>query len=66
VNDKTNRVFNGWLTLSEAERVEFRDAMQKYVSGTSEIKKRITEDSRSVITKMQTGPLGGTCACCGR
>jgi hypothetical protein len=66
MNDKTTRVFNGWLNLSEPERAEFRDAMQEYVAGAAGVKKRLAEDSRSVITKMQTGPLGGTCACCGR
>jgi hypothetical protein len=66
MNSKTTQVFNGWLSLSEHERTEFRDAVQRFQSGAPEVRRHITEDSRSAINKMQTGPLGGTCACCGR
>lgn len=66
MNDKTQRVFNGWLALTEAERRDFADAERRYVQSTGAGRQQIQESTRSSVVKLQTGPLGQTCPCCGR
>jgi hypothetical protein len=66
MNEKTTRVFNGWLALSEAERSEFEKAVREYNATPMEKRARLRESTRDHVTKMQTGPLGQGCPCCGR
>jgi hypothetical protein len=66
MNDKTRRVFNGWLALSEAERIEFEQAMKEFNGATPTKQRELRETFQDRVTKMQTGPLGQGCACCGR
>jgi uncharacterized protein Yka (UPF0111/DUF47 family) len=66
MNEKTQRVFNGWVQLSSAERRDFQDAIRDYESASDSRKTEIRESMRKSATKMQTGPLGGGCPCCGR
>jgi hypothetical protein len=65
MNKKTQFVFNGWLELSQAERDEFENAVREYNSGTYQKRVQLTESTRGVA-KMETGPLGRGCPCCGR
>jgi hypothetical protein len=66
MNDKTKRVFNGWLALSDAERDEFKKARKEYKEATPTKQQQLRESSRDQIQKMQTGPLSQGCPCCGR
>ena len=66
MNEKTRKVFNGWLGLSNSERREFLEAIRDYDSANDSRKTEIRESIRNSVTKMQTGPLGGGCPCCGR
>lgn len=66
MNEKTERVFNGWLALSATERAEFDRAVRDYNNGSTSKQQEIRESTREHLTKMQTGPLGHPCACCGR
>lgn len=66
MNHKTERVFNGWLALSEAEREEFKKAKKEYKEATLAKQQQLRESSRDRVVKMQTGPLGQGCPCCGR
>jgi hypothetical protein len=66
MNDKTKRVFNGWLALTTAEREEFEKAVREYNTSTSTKQQQLRESSSDRVMKMQTGPLGQGCACCGR
>ena len=66
MNSKAERVFNGWLALSPSERSDFERAVRDYNTGTATKQQEIRESTREHLTKMQTGPLGQTCACCGR
>jgi hypothetical protein len=68
VNEKTRKVFAGWLNLSETERIDFDSEVAKYKQGSSTTKDSIRESVRkSGSTRMETGPLGpGGCPCCGR
>ena len=66
MNDKTKRVFNGWLALTEAERTEFEKAVKEYDAAPSEKKQLVRKSNSDRIMQMQTGPLSQGCACCGR
>jgi hypothetical protein len=57
---KSELVFNGWLKLTESEKEEVLDEIKKYQNLGYIEKRAITE--RKIIT----GPIGGTCPCCGR
>jgi hypothetical protein len=66
MNDKTRRVFNGWLSLSDSERVEFDAAVREFRTAAESTKRELRESIRSKVEKMDTGPVGSPCACCGR
>jgi hypothetical protein len=69
MNEKTRRVFNGWLNLTPDERREFQDAIRQYNDATEPRRTEIRESirKRASDARMETGPLGGgVCACCGR
>ncbi len=67
MNDKAERVFNGWLALSQAEKIEFAKAVKEYNEAASEKRQLFEKTARDRAMKMQTGPLGqGGCPCCGR
>jgi hypothetical protein len=66
MNNKTTRVFNGWLHLSLDERREFDEALRQYRASTDYQQRNLREATEGIVTKMQTGPLGETCRCCGR
>jgi hypothetical protein len=66
MNDKTRRVFNGWLALTVAERDEFDKALKEYNAASSTKQRELRESSHDRVIKMQTGPLSGGCPCCGR
>lgn len=60
------QVFKGFLSLSEAQRKEFIDLVNKFQSGTTYSNEQLRESVSSSVTKMQTGPYRDTCGCCGR
>ena len=63
MNSKTTRVFNGWLELSAAERRELSEEIRRYERSADWQKRSLREN---VSTKVSTGPLAGSCPCCGR
>ena len=61
MNDKTKRVMSGMLNLSDAERAEVEEDLRRYRT------KSITEQERyKAELRVTSGPVGSTCACCGR
>jgi len=66
MNNKTERVFNGWLALTPVERAEFDKAVREFNAGSSFKQEEVRKSLREHLNKMQTGPLGSACACCGR
>jgi hypothetical protein len=70
MNDKIRRVVNGWLNLSPEERREFQETIRQYNEATdsrkTEIRESLRKSLRESATKMETGPLGSPCVCCGR
>ena len=66
MNDKTRRVFNGWLELSATEREEFAKAVREYNAETFTKQRELRESTQDRVMKMQTGPLAPGCPCCGR
>jgi len=67
MNEKTNKVFNGWLGLTTDERREFDKAVRDYNNETESGKTTLRESvGKTAGTRMETGPLGRGCPCCGR
>lgn len=69
MNNKTNKVFWGWLNLSDGERQELEAAIRRYNVTTDSERRALRESVRDSVTKLVTGPLGsggGACPCCGR
>jgi len=66
MNDKTRRVVRGWMHLTPDERKEFETEGQRYQRSGAAEQRNLSESIDAVVNKMQTGPMGGTCACCGR
>ncbi len=59
-------VVRGYLNLNDDQRAEFLDAINEYNRGNVATKDRINRESRNRVTRMDMGPLGSACACCGR
>jgi hypothetical protein len=66
MNEKTQKVFNGWLSLTVDERQEFNKALREYTEKPESGKIEFRESIHKSATKMETGPLGRGCPCCGR
>lgn len=66
MNDKTRRVLNGWLHLTPDERKDFDNEVRRYQQSGAADQRHLSESIDTAVNKMQTGPMGGTCACCGR
>ena len=67
MNDKTTKVFNGWLALTTDELQEFDKAVRDYKEQAEPGKLKIRESiHKTATTRMETGPLGRGCPCCGR
>ncbi len=66
MNNKTERVFSGWLALTPVERAELEKAVREFNAGSISKQQELRESTRDHLTKMQTGPLGSSCPCCGR
>jgi|HubBroStandDraft_4_1064222.scaffolds.fasta_scaffold417353_1 hypothetical protein len=66
MNNKTNKVFFGWLNLTDGERQELEAAIRRFNSATEPERRQLRES----VTKVITGPLGSGsgsgCPCCGR
>jgi len=63
---KRKKVFNGWLGLTAEERREFETAIRDYNNAADSRRVDIRESVRKSATRMETGPLGSGCPCCGR
>ena len=66
MSDSVNRVLNGFLNLSQSERQEFIRKINEFQQGNDFSRRTLRESVNASVTKMQTGPHGGGCECCGR
>lgn len=66
MTDKTRQVLNGWVKLTDSEKRDFDAEVQKFQRSGELQRKDLRESFRAGIERMETGPLGGGCACCGR
>ena len=66
MDTKVAKVLQGFLQLSDAEKTEFQKSLRDFAQGTDVVKRQLRESVNASVTKMQTGPHGGTCPCCGR
>ena len=63
---KPEILFNAYLKLSPAERAELVKAMNEYIEGGTEKKASIMQENFANVTKMDIGPMGGSCPYCGK
>jgi hypothetical protein len=69
MNDKTKKVFLGWLNLTDGERQELEAAIRRFNTSTDSDRRQLRESTRDSVGKVITGPLGSSgsgCPCCGR
>lgn len=66
MSESVDRVLNGFINLSPNERRQFIEKLNRYERGNDFSKRTLRESVRASVTKMQTGPHGGGCECCGR
>jgi hypothetical protein len=66
MNAKVRKVFSGWMSLSDAERRVLAESVREFEQGSEYAKRSLRESTRDAIMKMDTGPLGSGCPCCGR
>jgi hypothetical protein len=66
MNDKTRRVLNGWMALNATERADFERAVRDYNTTSYTKQEELRESVHDRVIKVQTGPLGQGCPCCGR
>jgi 5-methylcytosine-specific restriction endonuclease McrA len=65
--NRVERVLNGYFKLSEEERRQFESELQRYkATWDFTEKKRIEERTRDTVFRLDLGPLGENCPCCGR
>jgi hypothetical protein len=60
------QVLNGFLSLTDSQKQLFQKYLVEATTGTPYSRQLLREGVNASITKMQTGPHGGGCACCGR
>jgi|26BtaG_2_1085354.scaffolds.fasta_scaffold02814_3 hypothetical protein len=60
------QIFNGWLSLSDSQKMKIIGMIQDYQRGGDHTKRELRESVMASVTKMHTGPLGDSCRCCGR
>ena len=66
-NEDVRLVFKGWVNLSERERREVIDLIGEYQRGSDTDQRRLRESAnRERAVKMEIGPLGNPCPCCGK
>jgi hypothetical protein len=66
MTNKVQRTFNAWVHLTADEQLELNEEILKFRNSLTSKQLELRTLSESVIQKMQTGPLGGTCPYCGR
>lgn len=59
-------VINGFMGLSNFQQKKVIRRINEYQEKRSEDQRRLRENVRRSVTKMQTGPHGPSCPCCGR
>ncbi|MGA0588852.1 hypothetical protein ACO2Q2_17285 [Dyella sp. KRB-257] len=66
MDNKVAQVLQGFLQLTDAQKAEFQKELQGFSQGGDYTKRVFRESVNASVTKMQTGPHGGSCPCCGR
>jgi len=66
MNDKTRLVYRGFTELSATERSELVKAVNEFIEADPAKRVAINESLGNTVSKMDLGPMGGTCPCCGR
>lgn len=66
VNRKTGRVLFGYAELTDAERAEFDAEAERFRRSAVTLRKDLRESFRGAAEKMDLGPAGTGCPCCGR
>ena len=61
---ETARVLRGWLLLTREQQNDFVRALNEIFEGKTT--RSATKSLSESIINVSTGPLTGTCGCCGR
>jgi len=64
MNDKTRRVFIGWLNLTVGERQELEADIRRFNTSTESVQRQLRESTGSSVMKMDE-PRTSSSACCG-
>ena len=63
-DDNVRYVFRGWLKLTGLQQAELSDLIDEYRSSPEIVRERL-RDTPPHVSKMEIGPLGKPCPCCG-
>jgi hypothetical protein len=66
VDRKTALVLKGFVELNTAQRDEFVDEINKYISDTSQRRKIEESLQKSISNTINFGPAPSSCPCCGK
>ncbi len=66
MNDRTNLVYKGFTELNLSEREELIKAVNEFINADAQKRTAINESLGNIVSKMDLGPMGGSCPCCGR
>ena len=61
-----SRVLFGYSQLTDSERTEFDNEAQRFRNSLPTARKDLRESFRGAVEKMDLGPVGTGCVCCGR
>jgi len=64
--DRISLVVNGFVSLTTDERTKCIERMNSFINGNTDLRKSITENASTRISKISLGPIAGGCLCCGK
>jgi hypothetical protein len=66
VDKDVARVLNGYANLTLAQRSDFIDVIKQYNRGNEYTRDSLVKEAYRNVQKMDLGPTGGGCPCCGK
>jgi hypothetical protein len=66
MSTKSELVIHGFLNLSSNEQKEVLDKIREYERSSEETKKSIKSSDDATFSRINLGPIGTACSCCGR
>lgn len=63
-SSRVKQLLSGFAELNDAERSEFVDRLNQYYEGPPQRRETLRKEFKA--GRLQLGPTGTTCGCCGR